>query len=276
MQSNGLVTSPPSAKSWKHGKGNGTMFTKVGYLLVLILLTMVLVVMHYGFVVNIGESVVVYREGQDPKVFGKPGVSFTFPQPDRLERIDNKIQSRLGAPTEYYTNDQRVLIVRTFVIYRKAFPAAVAAALDPAAEAAFIDGTVERHLKKAVGTRGLYKTLAGGLDELAATVEEEVAKDLAASSIEVLALRLPLMTIPEENRAVVERRMATRLDEDRRRILAELEIERRRVAVLNAKAEETHLPPAQRDADVIRLKSTVQANALYLNALEGMPEVSRD
>ena len=103
---------------------------------------------------------------------------------------------------------------------------------------------------------------------------EEVSADQRPFGIEVLDLHLPVLILPEENRFAIERRMRTVLDEEARLYKARHDRDRREFEKRKAEARRDILADADKQAEIIRLKTKVQADAIYENALRRMTDVN--
>jgi modulator of FtsH protease HflC len=219
------------------------------------------------FTVDVTEYGIVTRFGRVSRVVAEAGLHAKLPV-DRVIRLDKRLLLFVGAPAEYLTEDKKNVVAQSVATWRIADPERFLAsvATRQSADQKLADAVVAETgsilgrypaatLISASGERQ-YGRLA---DEIAAHVGQYAR---AAYGIEILDVRMPTLSLPDQNKpSVFERMKAERGkmamqhrslgEREARTIIAQAERERTRIDA-EAYAEAARLD-AEGEAEAIRL-----------------------
>ena len=222
------------------------------------------------FTVDVTEYGAVTRFGELVRVVTEPGLHFKAPF-DRVVRLDRRWTYSRPEPAEYLTMDKRNVVIESVATWRIGNPERFLATLANRADADVrLADTVLGEVGAVVGMQPVAALIApdgnpARFEAIAAEVRERVASYArSALGIEVVAVQLLHLTLPEQNRTpVFERMKAERgkmAKEYRttgeflsRKIVAEADRERTRIdAEAYAKAQRLR---AEGDAEAARIYS---------------------
>lgn len=220
------------------------------------------------FTVDVTEYGAVSRFGRVVRVVGEPGLHLKAPF-DRVIRLDRRWTFSRPAPAEYLTVDKRNVVVESVATWRIGDPQRFLASLASRSDADLrLADAVLGEIGAVVGTQPVSALVAPDgrperFEAIAAQIHERVAAYArSALGIEVVAVQLLHLTLPEQNRTpVFERMKAERgkiAKEYRtagellsRKIIAEADREKTRIqAQAYEKAQRLR---AEGDADAARL-----------------------
>jgi membrane protease subunit HflC len=213
------------------------------------------------FTIDVTEYGVVTRFGHVSRVVAEAGLHAKLPV-DRVTRLDKRLLLSVLAPVEYLTGDKKNVVAQSVTAWRITDPERFLASLATrrSADRKLADAVVAETgsvlgrypaaaLVSASGARQ-YSRLA---DEIAAHVGQYVR---AAYGIEILDVRIPTLSLPEQNKPSVFERMKAERGKMamQHRSLGELEA---RTIIAQAEREKTRID-AEAYAEAARLDARVR------------------
>lgn len=216
------------------------------------------------FTVSETERALLLEFGEIRKPTLEPGLDVKLPWQDVL-RFDARAQVLDTRPTEFLTQESKILEVDAFVVWRIAdnqqFYIATSGALlrarDLVAQRA-IDG-----LKNKVSERTLLDVVSGQRDEMMEELTREVAERvLPELGIEVLDIRVKKVDYPERAVGAVFDRMRADREQEAREHRAEGREEAEKIRAEADKTRVVTLAEAFREAQTLRGKGDAKAAAI--------------
>jgi membrane protease subunit HflC len=229
------------------------------------------------FTVSETERALLLEFGEIRKPTLEPGIDVKLPWQDVL-RFDARAQVLDTRPTEYLTQESKILLVDAFVVWRIAdnqqFYIATSGTLlrarDLLAQRA-IDG-----LKNKVSQRTLVDVVSGKRDEMMEELTREVAeRALPELGVEVLDIRVKKVDYPERAVGAVFDRMRTDREQEAREHRAEGREEAEKIRAEADKTRVVTLAEAFRKAQQLRGEGDAKAAAIGAAAYGKDPEFYR-
>lgn len=205
----------------------------------------------------------------------KAGLGWKLPWQD-VVRFDARVQVMDTRPTEYLTQEKKILVVDAFVVYRIAdnqqFYTAtgggqMARARDLLAQRA-IDG-----LKNKVSQRTLTEVVSGKRDEMMVELTGDLAaRTMSELGVEVIDVRVKRADYPEAALNSIFQRMSTEREREAREHRSEGKEEAELIRAEADKQRVVLLATAFRDAQRIRGEGDGKAAGIYAGAYSKDPE----
>lgn len=190
-------------------------------------------------------------------------------------RFDARVQVMDTRPTEYLTQEKKILVVDAFVIYRiadnqqfyTATGGQIARARDLLAQRA-IDG-----LKNKVSQRTLTEVVSGKRDEMMVELTNDLAaRTMSELGVEVIDVRVKRADYPEAALNSIFQRMSTEREREAREHRSEGKEEAEKIRAEADKERVVLLASAFRDAQKTRGAGDGKAAAIYAAAYGKDPE----
>jgi len=242
----------------------------------LVLVVLVLVASGVFYTVQQNQRGVLLKFGEVVNSDLEPGLHFKFPVVHEPRLFDGRILSLDLPPQEYITQEQKRLIVDSFVMWKIAnverYFTATGGGLQEQAQR-LLAPRVNEGLRNEFGERTVIEVVSGQREELMDTLTQQVSvKTLVELGIEVVDIRVKKIELPPSVRASVYDRMRAEREREARehrskgKELAEgirADADRQRTVIL---AE------AYRQAQETRGGGDAKSAAIYANAYTRNPE----
>jgi len=240
-----------------------------------ILFLILIVGVNTLFVVKQTERAVLLRFGELVQPDIAPGLHVKIPWVNSVRIFDGRILTEDAEPTQFFTLEQKALIVDSYAKWRivDVEQFYVANQGDVAQAGNLLAGRINGGLRDQFGARTLIEVVAGERDELMLAIRDDLNLTVAADiGIEVIDVRVKRIDLPDEVRASVYERMTTERNQEAQQLRSngeELAIGIRADADRQATI---FLAEANRDAEVIRGEGDAEATATYADAYNKDPE----
>lgn len=248
--------------------------------LIVVLIIAAIVILSCTFKVKEWETAIVLQFGDiktnedgTAKLYQR-GFHFKWPIADKVITMDNRIQTFDGESDRIATEEQKDLIVDSYIKWRikdfDHFYRRTGADYEEAAE--LLDNTVENALRDEFGQRTRTEVVSGEREEVMGLMLTETQKIAPDLGIEVVDIRVKTINLPTEVSESIYNRMRNERvkianahrsegEKDRQIIIAETDAEIQRI-----------LAEADRKAREIRGQADAEATETYAKAYGKNPE----
>ncbi len=204
-----------------------------------------------------------------------PGLGAKLPWQDVI-RFDGRVQVMDTRPTEYLTNENKILVVDAFVIFRivdnQQFYTATKGGNLAIAQELLVQRVIEG-LKNKVSQRTLVDVVSGKRDEMMAELTADVGKSAKPEfGVDVLDIRVKKVDYPESAVGAVFDRMRTEREREAREHRSEGKEEAEKIRAEAEKQRTVLLAEAFRDAQRTRGEGDAKAAAVGAAAFGKDPE----
>ncbi|MGI9249834.1 MAG: protease modulator HflC [Pseudohongiellaceae bacterium] len=245
------------------------------FILIGSILLLVIVASNALFVVKETERGVMLRFGELVNPDIEPGLHIKIPWVNSVHKFDARIQIEDASPENFFTLEQKALIVDSYAKWRIVdvgqFYVANSGIIDNAG--IILAQRINDGLRDQIGNRSLQEVVAGERDQLMLDLTEELNQSAASEiGIEVIDVRVKRIDLPEAVRSSVYDRMSTERNQEAQELRSrgdELAI------IIRADAERQVsiiLAEAYRDAESIRGEGDAEATGIYAGAYTRDPE----
>ncbi len=245
---------------------------KYSYSVIIVPIILVLFVLWNSlFIVEERERAVLLRLGRLINVDIEPGLHFKIPVVDRLIKMEGRILTVDLTPQRYLTNEQKALIVDSYVQFRindvSRYYTSTSGDLNIAKR--LLDARVDTGLRNKFGERSLQELVSGDRDGLMSSLTEEV--NLISQTdfgIDVVDIRIKRIDLPDEVSDSVFERMNTERHLEAREIRAE---GTEAAELIRAEADKARViieSEAIREAQQIKGEGDAEAANIYASAYD--------
>ena len=226
------------------------------------------------------EYAIISQFGRPVNVVTEAGAAFKLPDPiQTVQTIEKRLQLLSLPSTEYSTNDQRNLVVDTFVVWKITDPSAYLSSVRTLATAEQrLETLVNSEVGAAIGRLALDDIFAVDrpANALAATFNE-VAQSASALSkqelgIDIISVRPNRLGFPKQNLLAIYKRMESEWDKLAKQYRAEGQEEAASIRAETDLEVRNLQAKAYRDAQTIKGNSEAAAQQLYADAFNSNPE----
>jgi modulator of FtsH protease HflC len=230
------------------------------------------------FFVDVTEYGLIVRFGRVVRVIAEPGLYLTLPF-DEVVRVDNRILFSRPARSEYLTTDKKNIVVESLVTWRIADPERFFSsfATPTAAQRQLADVTVAE-IGAVLGRYPASVLIATeASDRRYRAIVTEISRDVAkfarpAYGIEVLAVELARLSLPEQNREHVFDRMQAERAKIAKENRSAGELEAKKI-IAEAESEKTHIEAdAALKAEHVKAAADAEASRTYAAAFGQEPK----
>ncbi|SIN89081.1 protease FtsH subunit HflC [Sulfurivirga caldicuralii] len=226
------------------------------------------------FVINEGETGIVFRLGEIVKADLKPGLHVKTPFVNNVRTFDARLQTLDAPPERYLTVEKKNLIVDSFAKWRIADSAKFYTTMggDIRLTNMRLSQILKDGLRAEFGSRTVKEVIASQRDAIIAAITKKARRDAQAFGIEVVDVRIKRVDLPRDVSESVYRRM----EAERKRVANELRSEGAEAAEkIRADADRQRvvlLAEAYRKAETIRGEGDGKASEIYAKAYSQDPD----
>lgn len=239
---------------------NLTSMLVVGAIVLLLLSTS-------AFTVNQTQYVLVQRLGVIVSVKKQPGLYFKLPIVDDLRYFDNRILTLdWEQPARFITNENKYMMVDSFVKWRIIDPAQYYISIKEGGEAAAEDRlskVVNAGLRAEFGKRTVYEVIAGERSVIMDNLRKSADLEARQIGIEVVDVRLKRVDYAEE----ISKSVFDRMNAERKRLANQLRSEgsaaSEKIRADADKQREVIIAEAYREAQTTKGEGDAIAAAIY-------------
>ena len=240
----------------------------------LLLAAVLFIAANAFFVINEGETGIVFRLGEIVKADLKPGLHVKIPFVNNVRTFDARLQTLDAPPERYLTVEKKNLIVDSFAKWRIADSAKFYTTMggDIGLTNMRLSQILKDGLRAEFGSRTVKEVISSQRDAITAAITKKARKDAAAFGIEVVDVRIKRVDLPRDVSESVYRRM----EAERKRVANELRSEGAEAAEkIRADADRQRvvlLAEAYRKAETIRGEGDGKASEIYAKAYSQDPD----
>lgn len=221
------------------------------------------------FTVHETEQVLVLRFGNPVRVIQEPGLKFKIPMVENLISIDRRILEVDPRPEELLLQDQKRVVVDTFLRYRIEDPLLFYQALGSEnAAVRRLQEQVNSSLRSNLGNVTLMDVLSERRGPVMERIRDEVNVDVKRLGLEVADVRIVRADLPKETSQAIFNRMVS----EREREASEARAQGQEMAQeIRSKAEKERtvlLAEAENKAQTTRGLGDEKAIEIYASAFE--------
>ena len=191
--------------------------------LIVVLAVIVLVAINTLFAVQPIEQVLITQFGKPIRIISSPGLHAKIPFIQTSILFDRRLLDADLPSEEVVLNDQRRLIVQSFVRFRITDPLQYYQAVGGTEEGirGRLDAVVSSALRQVLGNIPLADLLSKQRDPIMAAIRDETNQQMAGFGITVVDVRILSADLPDQNTSAV----LSRMQADREQIAAEARAE---------------------------------------------------
>ncbi len=240
----------------------------------LLLAAVLFIAANAFFVINEGETGIVFRLGEIVKADLKPGLHVKTPFVNNVRTFDARLQTLDAPPERYLTVEKKNLIVDSFAKWRIADSAKFYTTMggDIGLTNMRLSQILKDGLRAEFGSRTVKEVISSQRDAITAAITKKARKDAAAFGIQVVDVRIKRVDLPRDVSESVYRRM----EAERKRVANELRSEGAEAAEkIRADADRQRvvlLAEAYRKAETIRGEGDGKASEIYAKAYSQDPD----
>lgn len=240
----------------------------------LLLAAVLFIAANAFFVINEGETGIVFRLGEIVKADLKPGLHVKTPFVNNVRTFDARLQTLDAPPERYLTVEKKNLIVDSFAKWRIADSAKFYTTMggDIRLTNMRLSQILKDGLRAEFGSRTVKEVIASQRDAITAAITKKARRDAQAFGIEVVDVRIKRVDLPRDVSESVYRRM----EAERKRVANELRSEGAEAAEkIRADADRQRvvlLAEAYRKAETIRGEGDGKASEIYAKAYSQDPD----
>ena len=240
----------------------------------LLLAAVLFIAANAFFVINEGETGIVFRLGEIVKADLKPGLHVKTPFVNNVRTFDARLQTLDAPPERYLTVEKKNLIVDSFAKWRIADSARFYTTMggDIRLTNMRLSQILKDGLRAEFGSRTVKEVIASQRDAITAAITKKARRDAAAFGIDVVDVRIKRVDLPRDVSESVYRRM----EAERKRVANELRSEGAEAAEkIRAEADRQRvvlLAEAYRKAETIRGEGDGKASEIYAQAYSRDPD----
>jgi len=235
-----------------------------------------LVLSTTAFTVNQTQYVLVQRLGEIVSVKKQPGLYFKLPIIDDLRYFDNRILTLdWEQPARFITNENKYMMVDSFVKWRIVDPAQYYISIKEGGEAAAEDRlskVVNAGLRAEFGKRTVYEVIAGERSVIMDNLRKSADLEARQIGIEVVDVRLKRVDYAEE----ISKSVFDRMNAERKRLANQLRSEgsaaSEKIRADADKQREVIIAEAYREAQTTKGEGDATAAAIYNQSYGKNPE----
>ncbi len=240
----------------------------------LLLAAVLFIAANAFFVINEGETGIVFRLGEIVKADLKPGLHVKTPFVNNVRTFDARLQTLDAPPERYLTVEKKNLIVDSFAKWRIADSAKFYTTMggDIGLTNMRLSQILKDGLRAEFGSRTVKEVISSQRDAITAAITKKARKDAAAFGIQVVDVRIKRVDLPRDVSESVYRRM----EAERKRVANALRSEGAEAAEnIRADADRQRvvlLAEAYRKAETIRGEGDGKASEIYAKAYSQDPD----
>ncbi len=240
----------------------------------LLLAAVLFIAANAFFVINEGETGIVFRLGEIVKADMKPGLHVKTPFVNNVRTFDARLQTLDAPPERFLTVEKKNLIVDSFAKWRIADSAKFYTTMggDIRLTNMRLSQILKDGLRAEFGSRTVKEVIASQRDAITAAITKKARRDAAAFGIDVVDVRIKRVDLPRDVSESVYRRM----EAERKRVANELRSEGAEAAEkIRADADRQRvvlLAEAYRKAETIRGEGDGKASEIYAKAYSRDPD----
>jgi len=229
-----------------------------------------------AFTVSQTQYVLVQRLGEIVSVKKQPGLYFKLPIIDDLRYFDNRILTLdWEQPARFITNENKYMMVDSFVKWRIIDPAQYYISIKEGGEAAAEDRlskVVNAGLRAEFGKRTVYEVIAGERSVIMDNLRKSADLEARQIGIEVVDVRLKRVDYAEE----ISKSVFDRMNAERKRLANQLRSEgsaaSEKIRADADKQREVIIAEAYREAQTTKGEGDATAAAIYNQSYGKNPE----
>lgn len=229
-----------------------------------------------AFTVSQTQYVLVQRLGEIVSVKKVPGLYFKLPLVDDLRYFDNRILTLdWEQPARYITNENKYMMVDSFVKWRIIDPAQYFISIKEGGEAAAEDRlskVVNAGLRAEFGKRTVYEVIAGDRGAIMDNLRKSADLEARQIGIEVVDVRLKRVDYADE----ISKSVFDRMNAERKRLANQLRSEgsaaSEKIRADADKQREVIIAEAYREAQTAKGEGDAIAAAIYNQSYGKNPE----
>lgn len=229
-----------------------------------------------AFTVSQTQYVLVQRLGEIVSVKKQPGLYFKLPIIDDLRYFDNRILTLdWEQPARFITNENKYMMVDSFVKWRIIDPAQYYISIKEGGEAAAEDRlskVVNAGLRAEFGKRTVYEVIAGDRSLIMDNLRKSADLEARQIGVEVVDVRLKRVDYAEE----ISKSVFDRMNAERKRLANQLRSEgsaaSEKIRADADKQREVIIAEAYREAQTAKGEGDAIAAAIYNQSYGKNPE----
>ncbi len=218
---------------------------------------------------------VVLRFGKLQDAYPEVGLNFKLPFADDVRIFDARILTVDAAPENYFTVQNKRLVVDSFAKWRVSDAALYYTSTGGSVDVASrrLSVRISDGLRNEFGKRTLHEVVSGERDELMSSLTKSINTTVGDQlGIEVIDIRVKRIDLPDEVRNSVYNRMRAAREKEAREYRSKGK-EQAEVIRADADRQRTVIEAnAYRDAELLRGEGDAKAAALYADAYTKDPE----
>lgn len=226
------------------------------------------------FTVNEREKAIKLFLGEITRADYEPGLHFKVPLLERVVKFDQRILTLDVPPELVLTNEEKNVLVDTFVKWRiedpeqffKAVSADVGFANDRLSQFA------KESLRNAFGKLTIREVVSSARSTLRDAIRDPVDRQAESLGIEVVDMRVKKVELPEDVRESVYQRMEVDREKIAREIRSQGEEEAKRIRAAADRIREETLATAYAEAEQTRGSGDAESARVYAEAYTQDPE----
>ena len=242
--------------------------------ILIVLGAVALVMSNAFFIIQEGQTGIVFRLGEIVQADLKPGLHMKTPFVNNVRKFDARLQTLDAPPERYLTVEKKNLIVDSFAKWRIADSAKFYTTMGGDIRLANmrLSQILKDGLRAEFGSRTVKAVISSQRDEITRAITEKARKDAQAFGIEVVDVRIKRVDLPRDVSESVYRRM----EAERKRVANELRSEGAEAAEkIRAEADRKRvviLAEAYRKAEQVRGQGDAAAADIYADAYTRDPD----
>lgn len=220
------------------------------------------------YVVQEGQTGLVFRFGEVIKADLKPGLHFKIPFVNNVRKFDARLQTLDAPPERYLTSEKKNLNVDSYVKWRiidaKRFYTAMNGDISNANMR--LAQIIKDSLRAEFGSRTVQEVISQDRDVIVKDIKDEIGKSAQSFGIKIVDIRIKRVDLPQD----VSGSVYSRMEAERTRVAKDLRSQGSEAAErIRADADRQKtiiLSDAFRDAEAIRGEGDAKATEIYAQA----------
>jgi membrane protease subunit HflC len=235
---------------------------------VLILAAVVLLGSASFFVVQESQVALLLRLGKIDASITEPGLHFKLPMVQNVIRFDKRIQTLDAQPANFFTSEQKFVVVDSYVKWRISDMAqyyrSTRGSLDTTSR--LLGERINAALRDEFAKRTIQEVISGERAEIMQTLARQATEKAADLGVEIVDVRVKRIDFPED----ISDRIYERMRTERQRVASELRAQGAEAAEkirADADRQRTEIVAnAYSDAEKIRGEGDARAAEIYAKA----------
>ena len=235
----------------------------------------VLLLLGSFYIVNEGQSAMVFNLGRVVRSDIGPGIHFKAPLIESVRIFDRRLQVLDAAPERYLTSERKDVSVDFFAVGRienvRAFYRATGGDEDVAAQR--LAPIIKDSLRNEINARTLQQVVSGNRSEVIGPQLDSINRGAATMGVRIVDLRIKQIDLPTDSKVISD--VYSRMRAQRQQVASALRAEGEEQAqTIRARADRDRtviIAEAERDAQKLRGEGDAEAARIYGAAASADP-----